>query len=307
MAGPVTIAEKNAPHWLTAPNREALLIYKESRLQQRDWVHAKDEWSGYLTNVKNGLWTFNANVVDNSWIYPNWGHGFVDPLTGFLLWVGVGVIGVALIRRRAGPESLLFLVGFIVLWLSFAFLVNKAPNYTRLLVTLPFVAYLVTEAVRWLAGRWRPIPRAATVVAVALVGAVAVWNLNIAWDFVQRGRRDGEQIGSTGRYVTALAGIPRIHYYMATDDSGTYSYYDWGNISATQDRIRLFAGNSGQIGSLVNPYQLRNFVAPAPFALFMRRTLWQTAAIDLANRYPHGRLRNVTPGGMLVVLEVFRS
>ena len=36
--------------------------------------------------------------------------------------------------------------GFVVLWLSFALLVNKAPNYTRLLITLPFVAYLVVEA-----------------------------------------------------------------------------------------------------------------------------------------------------------------
>ena len=49
--------------------------------------------------------------------------------------------------------------GFLSLWLSFAFLVNKAPNYTRLLITLPFVAFLVTEAVRWMVGRWRSIPR----------------------------------------------------------------------------------------------------------------------------------------------------
>ncbi len=40
-----------------------------------------------------------------------------------------------------------------MLWLSFAFLINKAPNYTRLLITLPFVAYFVAVATRFLAGR----------------------------------------------------------------------------------------------------------------------------------------------------------
>ena len=81
----------------------------------------------------------------------------MDPLTGILLWIGVAVLGIRVIRRRADEGVLLALSGFLVLWLSFAFIINKAPNYTRLLITLPFVAYLVTEAVRWLAGRWRSV------------------------------------------------------------------------------------------------------------------------------------------------------
>ena len=98
-----------------------------------------------------GLGTFNSKVVDHSWIYPNYGHGFVDPLTGIVLWARRGdrrarrsSAGDARTRARCSCS-----VGFLVLWLSFAFLVNKAPNYTRLLVTLPFVAYLVVEALRW--------------------------------------------------------------------------------------------------------------------------------------------------------------
>jgi hypothetical protein len=47
---------------------------------------------------------------------------------------------------------MLALTGFAVLWLTFALLVNKAPNYTRLLVTLPFVALLATVAIRSSAG-----------------------------------------------------------------------------------------------------------------------------------------------------------
>ena len=41
-----------------------------------------------------------------------------------------------------------------------------------------------------------------------------------------------------------------------------------------------------------------------PFALLMTRGLWQTAAPALAERYPSGRIRNVTPDGSRVALEV---
>jgi hypothetical protein len=306
MAAPILIAERNAPRAETAPAREALLIYKEGRAQQRAWFFAKDEWSGYKINLKYGLGTFNNRVVDHAWIYENHGHGFVDPLTGILLWLGVGVAGMGLIRRRAEPESLLLFGSFIVLWLSFAFVINKAPNYTRLLVTLPFVAYLVTEALRWLADRWRSVPRASAALVVALVGAIAIWNLAIGWDFVQKGRQTGDKIGTTGRYVSSHAGMPGIHFYMSTDDSGNNSYYDFGNDAPIPDRLRLFAADDTQIGYTVNPYQLSSFNGTPPFALFMRRTLWATAATNLADRYPHGRLRNVLPSGTLVVFEVPR-
>ena len=159
------------------------------------------EWEGYKTNVRQGLGTFNSTVVDHAWIYANHGHGFVDPLTGILLWLGVGVVGVGLVRRREDEGALLMLGGFLALWLSFAFLVNKAPNYTRLLVTLPFVAYLVTEAVRWLADRWRSVPLAAGILVGAAAAVLMAWNLAIAWDFIDDGRRAGQDIGSTTRYV----------------------------------------------------------------------------------------------------------
>jgi hypothetical protein len=304
MAGPIHIAENGAPLTEQKPQRETLMIYKDGRRVQRDWVFAKSTWDGYWINVKNGLGTFNDRVIDHGWIYKNPGHGFVDPLTGLLLWLGVGVVGIRLFRRRAGPESLLLLGSFLILWLSFAFVVNKSPNYTRLLVTVPFVAYLVTEALRWLAGRWRSVPRAGTVIAVGLVGLIAIWNLTIAWDFIQAGKRTGDSIGSTGRYVTAHAGIPGIHFYMSADDNGNNAYYDWGNNGLTPERLRVFAADDSQIGNAVNPYDLQNFAAPPPFAIFMRRPLWQTVATTFAARYPHGRLRNILPGGTHVVFEV---
>ena len=139
--------------------------------------------------------------------------------------------------------------GFLALWLSFAFLVNKAPNYTRLLITLPFVAFLVTEAVRWMVGRWRSIPRAPAVLAAGFLGVIVVWNLAIAWDYVQVGRRDGDPIGSTGRYVEARRTIRADLLYGATPSSRT------GSGATTCPALTYFANDQNQVGGR-RPQQL---------------------------------------------------
>ena len=54
----------------------------------------------------------------------------------------------------------------------------------------------------------------------------------------------------------------------------------------------------------VDPNSLATFEAPAPFALFMRRGVWDAASTQLAEKYPRGRLRNVMPDGSRVVFEV---
>ena len=141
--------------------------------------------------------------------------------------------------------------GFLVSWLSFAFVVNKAPNYTRLLVTLPFVAFLVTEAVGWLAGRWRSIPKAPAVRSSGALGAIVIWNLAIAWDYIQDGRREGDPIGSTGRYVEARKDDPGKMFYMAT--SASQPYYVWGDDAASMTRLRYFADNPSQIAMGFDP------------------------------------------------------
>jgi 4-amino-4-deoxy-L-arabinose transferase-like glycosyltransferase len=289
------------------PERSTLMIYADARAKQQAWVHASSIAEGYKTNVRWGLGTFNNTIADEGFIYSNRGHGFVDPLTGILLWIGVAVLGIRLIRRRADEGVLLALSGFLILWLSFAFIVNKAPNYTRLLVTLPFVAYLVTEAVRWLAGRWRSVRGVpALLTAAALVGLVG-WNLAIAWDFIQEGRRNGETIGSTGRYVAAHDDIPGQKFFLSTTESGGWDYYSYGSVTAQVERIELFASDDRQVGMPVVPEQLERFEAQPPFSLIMRRDLWQQNALELADRYPSGRIRNITPDGSRVALEVTAS
>jgi hypothetical protein len=303
MAAPITIAESQLPAGAIQPNKETFLLYNRGREIQRAWVFEDSQWAGYEKNAKWGLTAFNNKIEDHGWIYENRGHGFLDPLTGILLWVGAAVVGLGLWRRRDDEGAFLMLGGFIVLWLSFALAINKAPNYTRLLITIPFVAYLVTQAVRWLADRWRPVRYGPAAVVGTIVAAIVVWNLAIGWDFIQKGREFGETIGSTGRYVQSHRDIPGQQFYISTPSvpSGDLSYFNFGE---AEERLRIFVRDQTQVKNVIDPTQLNGFRASPPFALFMRRGVWSTAAASLAERYPQGRLRNVIPDGTRVVFEV---
>ena len=295
-AGPIAIAGSKIPAGQWNPQHDSLFIFEEARVAQQGWVFESSQLDGYLKNVEFGLGTFNSKVVDHSWIYENRGHGFVDPLTGILLWLGAGIVVVGLVRRRMDHGALLMLGSFVALWLSFAFLINKAPNYTRLLVTLPFVAYLVTVAVRWLVDRWRSVPLAAGIIVGAAAAVLVAWNLAIAWDYIDDGRRAGQDIGSTTRYVHEHEDSGQS-FYVARP----YFAYEPG---PPEDRLLLFDKDRDQVRPAIDSTQLQAFSAAPPFSLFMRREVWQTAATELSDRYPRGRVRNITPDGARVVLEV---
>lgn len=306
VALPVSVASLKAPREQQVLHREAVLVFPEAREKQREWVFAETVSEGIRTNIAWGLGAFNNKRTDRSWIYPNPGHGFLDPLTGILLWLGVVAVGYRLVRRRGPPWALLFLGSFLVLWLSFAFLINKAPNYTRLLITLPFVAFLAAEGtllVARLVGR-AVSARAPAAAAVAIVGIAALWNLAIAWDFVDDGRRRGDDIGSTGRYVAERSSDQRHAFHLATDGTERYLYYQWGWPEIWQDRIRMFVREPGQVGAVVAPAAVRDLRQQPPFSLLLNADLWRESERALRARYPSGRTRNVTPDGRLLAFEV---
>jgi hypothetical protein len=301
-ATPIIYSESTIPSSTHSGQGDSLMIYKDARVEQQHWVFAQSQFDGWVKNVEYGLGTFNSKVVDHSWIYPNYGHGFLDPLMGIVLWAGVVIVGLALIRRRREDEgALLMLGGFLVLWLSFALLVNKAPNYTRLLITLPFVAFLVVEALRWATNRWRSVRYAPQAIVAAFVVAVVALNLSAAWDYIQVGRKSGEPIGSTGRYAHAHQNVPGQKFYVASSE--TQPYYVWGNLGPGNDRLARFT-KANLVQGPIDPTALKDFRGVPPFALFMRREVWQPLALQLAELYPRGQIRNVTPDGSRVVLVV---
>ena len=161
-----------------------------------------------------------------------------------------------------------------MLWLSFAFLINKAPNYTRLLITLPFVAYFVAVATRFLAGKGAAAcRRVATRVGRSGTDGLRgrdhcrlspPWNLAIAWDFIQEGRKNGEPIGDRPLHrVSSRRPGRRSIWPRTTGTTGTT-----GSATATATGLRLFA-HEGQVGANIPPTSLNGFSATPPFAIFM--------------------------------------
>ncbi|HEY6149241.1 MAG TPA: phospholipid carrier-dependent glycosyltransferase, partial [Gaiellaceae bacterium] len=214
VALPYVVAYFKAPVDLKHHQREALLLTRDGRELQKGWVFEDSVWGGIAKNIEWGLGAFNNDHVDEAFIYPNFGHGIVDPLTGGLLWLGVLTLLFQTIKRRGPPWAAFPLVAFLVLWLVFALIVGQAPDYPRMLVILPFVAYLVTEAIRLLASlsrRWAPA------VAVAALVAIGTWNGFIGWDFIHAGQFYGDDIGGTGRFVQSHSGIPGEKFYIAAD------------------------------------------------------------------------------------------
>ncbi len=142
-------------------------------------------------------------------------------------------------------------------------------------------------------------------IAGTIAAAIIVWNIAIAWDFIQEGRKFGDPIGSTGRYVQSHRSTPGEHFYVSTPNEtfGNLSYFNFG---PSEDRLRIFVKDQTQVANHIDPAQLASFTADPPFALFMRRGVWAPAADALAQKYPRGRLRNVVPEGTHVVFEVSR-
>ena len=190
--------------------------------------------------------------------------------------------------------------GFLALWLSFAFLVNKAPNYTRLLVTLPFVAFLVTEAVRWLVGRWRSIPRGPAVLAAGFLGA-------------HRGLEPRDRLGLRPggppgwRSDREHGSVRRGPQGQCRGRSSTWRrltqqpYCVWGHArwpaSPTSRTIRARSGPSTPPACVTSAPRRRSRSSCGERS---GRRLRRSSA----DRYPRGRIRNVTPDGARVVLEV---
>ena len=106
MAGPFLIAEAKAPQISVEvdPTAQLLITARGTGAPEGLGRHADSVLEGYKTNVECGLTTFNSKVVDHGYIYINPGHGFVDPLTGILLWIGVAGVGLWFIRRRRATE-----------------------------------------------------------------------------------------------------------------------------------------------------------------------------------------------------------
>jgi 4-amino-4-deoxy-L-arabinose transferase-like glycosyltransferase len=278
--------------------REQTLLTPEGRAVQQRWVRNAPVGEAVRANIRQGLSAFNNRLEDQSFTYTNPGHGFLDPLTGALVWVGL----LALLLKIRGHNThfreirivspdLFAGVGLVALWLAFALVINKAPNYTRLLVALPFVAYCALTGLTAISRRF------------AWLGVIAIlgWNAAIFGDYVAHGYATQQEVGRTGRYLLARAAQPPRAYCLIT--SPAYPYYWWGHPTYWRNWIGLFAG-PGQSVDVISPLEAITTPRTPPLTLLMTRPLWLAAQPEWRRLYPGAEARVLTPTASHVAVEV---
>jgi hypothetical protein len=195
------------------------------------------------------------------------------------------------------------------LWLLIALLTTKNPNYTRLLILLPFIAWLTVEGLaaagnglqRLLAYFFTFSPRH---LGRVLVGAgaciIIVLNLRIMDDFITAGSTSGNDLGTTARYVMQRADQRDYTFYLAAD--AAHPYFSWNEPAAWQGWIAAFS-RPGQTVSVISPADVTTTVWQRPFSIFMSAEAWRSAASYLAQYHPDVVVRQLTPDGRLVAIE----
>lgn len=318
VAAPVMIASRANSTLALVYARQQFLIYPEGRKLEQDWTGEKTPAEAWKANIRNGITMFNSRKHDQGYIYANYNHGFVDPITGVLLWLGFILAAVRVVRNRArllsDTESgvaaladLTALVGFLTVYLSCALFITKAPNYTRLLVVLPFVSYLAGTALwrlaDWLARLAEVRVRESVRVAMVCVGVslVALWNISMFNDFVAVGRRDGNDVGSTGRYVEARKNAAGYAWVLAADK--THPYYSWGDAWQWKAWAGFFAGpnQTMQVSAVAD---LPSLNLPGSFTVFITNTEWQSAEAEFRVRHPLYEVSWLTPDARFLAVDV---
>lgn len=288
--------------------RHTSLLFLEGRELMRTWYGKQTVEEGVKQNIVNGLTVFNNNKPDHGFKYFNPDHGFVDPLSGVLIWIGF----LHLIFKRKTETDYFMLSSFIVLLMIYSFIITKSPDYTRLLVIIPFAVYMVLQA--WILISWvlkkvllQHLSGYKLVPATLLIGGTILiisFNLSILSDFVFKGLNYGDVYGGTGRYVEQRNKVPNYSFFLAADNN--YRYYSWGESGGWRDWLGFFAREDQNVKVLAPSDFMDNLSSP-PFAVFMAKSVWIKSQADFKIRYPKFSLSNIMPDGSLVAVEVINE
>jgi tetratricopeptide (TPR) repeat protein len=269
---------------------------------------AKDRWGkdGVRHCIVNGLTVFNNDEMDQIFIYANRDHGFVDPVSGVLVWLGL-IRALMFLRRRL---SILFVsTGFFFEYLIYSFLSFPSPDYTRLLVLLPFAGYFVALGIDLLASfvgllslRFR-LGKALNVKYVTFycvtVSIVAI-NLFIFGEYAAQSAVHGDDIGGLARYVEARKNDPD-HVFIVVS-SLHYPFFAWSDIDWCYRHLEPYISKK-QENEVFAPDDVTAIKIVPPFTMFMSGTVWGLKQEQLKKMYPGLIVHKIADDQELVAIE----
>ena len=226
--------------------RNEIFLFSRAR-EKQIFITDADTWQeAYTYNIINGLTAFNkVNKVNNQEKYA-WTHfkpvTFVDPLTGVLLWIGAVSVLLTIIRRKMRMEMVIILIHFLFFLFVFSFLITSAPNYPRLLITLPFVVSLVVFGIsnitKILASR---IPQLCyrNIISKICLGTMVLIilyiNINLVSEYIREGGYDHWPIAGTAYWIHNQSKQGPKHFYLYNEETGkhhreVWNTRDWQNL-----------------------------------------------------------------------------
>jgi hypothetical protein len=306
---PILVSTLSSPGAGSDYAKTQLLFFEAGRALQQGWVNAATPLDGVKQNIINGLTVFNNKQSDLGYIYPNENHGFVDPITGILIWIGVVWVARKLLLKSNKEErlqSIFMLSSFFCLYFLFTFALTKTPNYTRLLITLPFVSYLAAEPLSSLAkmftlkkGSWHHLGKVLTSGILLLLFGSNLW---IFRDFLVVGWKEGNNVGGTIRYIESKKDQESYSFYLSA--SSAYPYYSWGTSQYWHSWTAAFSKQS-QSTAYIPPGQLKEHPFTLPCTIFLQRRLWQENKPFLDSRFPDQiKIMPITPDQRLLAIEI---
>ena len=267
-------------------------------------------FEGFLVNVRHGLTAFNSQVWDGGGMYRNPHAGFTDPLTGALVWIGL--ISVVLSwRRRNLPRfgDLLAVISFISLLFVLAFVINQAPNFARMLIVLPFAAYLAAKGLDWFSNAMGRLAKSKLdfdsdlIKASIFAGGILIigfWNFKIVGDYIQFAWEEGDIRGATARYILARSDEPDMEFFVVANSE--YPYYDWGDPEVWMDWASFFADPDHELEVTEPADFLAADLAP-PFVAFMSARYFKIIENDLTANFPGFSIQEMLPDGSVIAME----
>ena len=275
-------------------------------------------------NLKRALLGFNAPYPYVTYYNPV--RPLLDPVSGSLVWLGLGLAATRLRRRGMALAA----IGFVLVYAA-GFATEGAPVHGRLLIAFPFVAVLAAEALVGLVGalapegsRRRPLRPWALALAVV---AIAIGNLVAFRGFVRHqmtaGRNDAVTaigrtldvgIGFEGplrRYFGQGKSWDRRHRVFFHSEEGA-PLFRWAEERDWHAWISFFADSAfvhrvedldeflpGGTDDLDYGYWTRA-------TLFLPTRAWERGEARLRERFPHLEHRTITPNRRVSMVEIRR-
>ena len=288
-------------------NKGASLLFSEGREAQVEWFHdVTNTFEGVKKNIFNGLTTYNNFEATSVDIYHNPRWGFVDPLTGILLWLGVLVV----LLGREDERNFLVFLGFLFYLFIFSFVINITPSYARLLVTLPFVCYLASVGLNFLSEYFQKLRKKSNptcefqitnlVFAFFLIFIVFL-NLWILSDFAIKGTHEGDVVGGTLRYVEDRKHLENYSFYLVADEENMY--YHFGNSGWWLDWFGYFRAEN-QHAQVLSPSTNFDNLSNNHFTIFISKELWTQKKNTLLEKHPDFAIHNILSDGSRIAVEV---